>query len=135
MVGEPVVIAEASFLEGESSPAVLERFVSQSRNASAVSDAPPPTPEISLPLTTGRVRYSCLKEAAGEEALMQIQWGCGDGKTGGIGGGANRSAGRIGPIVVCVRKFEARSLVGGNKGAPRLQDVCGAVSRGQRASL
>src|ERR1017187_2755196 len=32
MVGEPVVIAEPSFLEGESSPAVLERFVSQSRN-------------------------------------------------------------------------------------------------------
>jgi hypothetical protein len=31
MVGEPVVIAEPSFLEGESSPAVLERFVSQSR--------------------------------------------------------------------------------------------------------
>ena len=32
MVGEPVVIAEPSFLEGELSPAVLERFVSQSRN-------------------------------------------------------------------------------------------------------
>ena len=28
----------------------------------------------------GRVRYSCLKEAAGEEALMQIQWCCGDEK-------------------------------------------------------
>src|SRR6266478_410306 len=50
------------------------------RNASAVSDAPRPTPEIYLPLTTGRVRYSCLKEAAGAEAFMQIQWGCGDEK-------------------------------------------------------
>jgi hypothetical protein len=39
MVGEPVVIAEPSFLEGESSPAVLERFVSQSRNVRAVSEA------------------------------------------------------------------------------------------------
>src|SRR5271165_6412571 len=27
----------------------------------------------------GRGRYSCLKEAAGEEALMQIQW-CGRGE-------------------------------------------------------
>src|SRR6202140_5464299 len=51
-----------------------------SRNASAVSDAPPPTPEIYLPLIMGRVRYSCLKEAAAEEAPMQIQWGCGDEK-------------------------------------------------------
>ena len=50
-----------------------------SRNASAVSDAPCPTPENSLPLL-GRVRYSCLKEAAGEESVMQIQWGCGDEK-------------------------------------------------------
>src|ERR1700739_2600436 len=48
-------------------------------NASAVSDAPCLTPEICLPLTTGRVRYSCLKEA-GEEESMQIQWGCGDEK-------------------------------------------------------
>ena len=54
-------------------------------NASAVSDAPRPTPEIYLPLITGRVRYSCLKEAAGEEAPMQIQWGCRDEK--GLGNG------------------------------------------------
>ena len=33
---------------------------------------------------------------------------------------------RIGWIVVCVRKFEARSLVRGNRGAPRLQAVEGA---------
>ena len=44
------------------------------RNASAVSDAPRSTSGIHLPLTTGRVRYSCLKEAAGEETSMQIQW-------------------------------------------------------------
>ena len=31
----------------------------------------------------GRVRYSCLKEAAGEEALMQIQWCCRDEKDSG----------------------------------------------------
>src|SRR5450631_580922 len=54
-----------------------------SRNASAVSDAPRPTPEIYLPLTTGRVRYSCLKEAAAEEASMQIQWCCRDEKDSG----------------------------------------------------
>jgi|CZKD01.1.fsa_nt_gi hypothetical protein len=30
-----------------------------------------------------RVRYSCLKEAAGEEASMQIQWCCGDEKDSG----------------------------------------------------
>jgi len=54
-------------------------------NASAVSDAPPATPEIYLPLIMGRVRYSCLKEAAGEEAPMQIQWGWGDEK--GLGNG------------------------------------------------
>jgi hypothetical protein len=32
---------------------------------------------------TGRVRYSCLKEAAGDERPMQIQWGCGDEKDSG----------------------------------------------------
>ena len=31
----------------------------------------------------GRVRYSCLKEAAGEEASMQIQWCCRDEKDSG----------------------------------------------------
>jgi hypothetical protein len=37
----------------------------------------------SVPLTTGRVRYSCLKEAGGEEAVMQIQWCFGDEKDSG----------------------------------------------------
>jgi hypothetical protein len=32
---------------------------------------------------------------------------------------------RIGWIVVCVRKFEVRNLVRGNKGAPRLRVVEG----------
>jgi hypothetical protein len=50
-------------------------------------------------------------------AVMRRTWGIGD--------GANRSAGRIGWIVVCVRKFEARSLVRGNKGAARPQVVEG----------
>ena len=74
-----VIIACIEQLHGDA----LFRMVGHrklSRNASAVSDAPRPTPEIYLLLTTGRVRYSCLKEAAGEEALMQIQWGCGDEK-------------------------------------------------------
>jgi hypothetical protein len=31
----------------------------------------------------GRVRYSCLKEAADKEAAMQIQWRCGDEKDSG----------------------------------------------------
>ena len=38
-------------------------------------------------------------------AVMRRSWG--------IEGGANRSPGRIGSIVVCVRKVEARSLVKG----------------------
>ena len=45
----------------------------------------------------------------------------------------NQSADRIGLIVVCVRKFEARSLVWGNKGAPRLQ-VMGSTE-GARSGL
>jgi hypothetical protein len=36
-----------------------------------------------LPTYYGRVRYSCLKEAAGEEASMQIQWCCRDEKDSG----------------------------------------------------
>jgi hypothetical protein len=56
---------------------------------------------------------------------MQIQ-SCGsDEKDLGNRGWSERSAGRIGWIVVCVRKFEARSLVRGNQGAPRLQVVEG----------
>jgi hypothetical protein len=39
--------------------------------------------------------------------------------------GANRSADRTASIVVCVRTFQARSLVWGNPGAPRLQVVEG----------
>ncbi len=46
-------------------------------------------------------------------AVMRKTWGMGD--------GANRSADRSGSIVVCVRKFQARSLVGGKQGAPGLQ--------------
>jgi len=42
-------------------------------------------------------------------------------KTRGVGDGSNRSAGGLGSIVVCERKLEARSLVWGNQGAPRLQ--------------
>jgi hypothetical protein len=45
----------------------------------------------------------------------------------GMGGGANQSAGRIGLVVVCVRKFETRletvGWFGGKKGAPRRQVV------------
>ena len=46
-------------------------------------------------------------------AVMRKTWGMGD--------GANWSAGRTGSIVVCERELEARSLVWGNQGAPRLQ--------------
>jgi len=49
-------------------------------------------------------------------------------KTLGIGDGANRSADGPGSIVVCVRKFQARSLVGNNESAPRLQ-VMGSTER------
>src|SRR5258708_40375148 len=41
-------------------------------NASAVSDAPRSEWQVDWELR-GRVRYSCLKEAAGEGAFMQIQ--------------------------------------------------------------
>ena len=82
-----------------------------SRNASAVSVAPRPTPGIYLPLTTGRVRYSCLKEAAGEETSMQIQWCRRDEKDSGNRWWSNRSAGRIGTIVSLRAKLEAGSLV------------------------
>ncbi len=49
------------------------------RNASAVSDAPDYRTQVGTPRCAGRVRYSCLKEAARGEALMQIQW-CWGGK-------------------------------------------------------
>jgi len=58
----------------------LARADQVTKNASAVSDAPRPTPETYLPLYGARVRYSCLKEAAGEEASIQIQWCCRDEK-------------------------------------------------------
>jgi len=41
----------------------------------------------------------------------------------GISGRANRSAVRIGSMVVCVRKFEARSLLRDDRGAPDPQVV------------
>src|SRR5450631_3284667 len=41
-------------------------------------------------------------------------------KTRGIGGGADQSTGRSASIVVCVREFQARSLVGNNESTPRL---------------
>jgi len=45
------------------------------RNASAVSDAPHSQRAVGSGGCAGRVRYSCLKEAARGEAFMQIQ-GC-----------------------------------------------------------
>ena len=51
-----------------------------SRNASAVSDAPHREWQVDFWRRAGRVRYSCLKEAAGEEASMQIQRCCRDEK-------------------------------------------------------
>jgi hypothetical protein len=42
-------------------------------NASAVSDAPRSEWQVDAGAVRGRVRYSCLKETAGKEALMQIQ--------------------------------------------------------------
>ena len=51
-----------------------EPTVTRSRNASAVSDAPHMEWQVDFWGRAGRVRYSCLKEAAGEEASMQIQW-------------------------------------------------------------
>ena len=97
----------------------------RSRNASAVSDAPHMEWQVDFWRCAGRIRYSCLKEAAGEGALCKFNLVAVMRRGWGIGGGANRSAGRIGWIVVCVRKFEARSLVSGTKGAPRLQVVEG----------
>jgi hypothetical protein len=58
--------------------AALKRTLS--RNASAVSDAPHMERQVDFWRRAGRVRYSCLKEAAGEESSMQIQWCCGDEK-------------------------------------------------------
>ena len=49
-------------------------------------------------------------------------------KTRGIGGGADQSTGRSASIGVCVRKFQARSLVGDKESAPRLQ-VMGSTER------
>jgi hypothetical protein len=50
------------------------------RNASAVSDAPHMEWQVDFWRRAGRVRYSCLKEAAGEEVFMQLQWCCCDAK-------------------------------------------------------
>jgi hypothetical protein len=50
-------------------------------NASAVSDAPHGKKAGRFgDVVRGRVRYSCLKEAARGEAIMQIEWCWGDEK-------------------------------------------------------
>ena len=49
-------------------------------------------------------------------------------KTRGISAGTDQSTGRSALIVVCVRKLQARSLVGDNESAPRLQ-VRGSTER------
>jgi hypothetical protein len=82
-----------------------------SRNASAVSDAPHMEWQVGFWGRAGRVRYSCLKEAAVRKRLCKFNGVVVMRKTRGIGGGANRSADRAGSIVVCVGKLEARSLV------------------------
>jgi hypothetical protein len=67
----------APFIGGEADPTLLdERSESWklSTNASAVSDAPDYRAQVGPPRCAGRVRYSCLREAARGEALMQIQW-------------------------------------------------------------
>jgi len=62
---------EAALLK---SPSDLSANRKRSRNVSAVSDAPHMEWQVDFWRRAGRVRYSCLKEAAGEEASMQIQW-------------------------------------------------------------
>src|SRR5580704_14755394 len=51
-----------------------------SPHASAVSDAPHSQRAVGSGSCAGRVRYSCLKEAARGKALMQIEWCWGDEK-------------------------------------------------------
>jgi hypothetical protein len=60
------------------------------RNASAVSDAPRSEWQVDAGAVRGRVRYSCLKEAAGKEAayansmlfaVMRKMWGIGGKRT------------------------------------------------------
>ena len=94
----------------------LQRFVSRSRNASAVSDAPRSEWQRDFGRRTGRIRYSCLKEASRGNCLCKFNGVAVMRKTLRIGGRANRSIDRIGSMVVCVRKFQARSLVWGNPG-------------------
>src|SRR5216684_7075913 len=70
-------------IRAESKPSLLDcglaptRLVTRSTNASAVSDAPRSGVAGRFGSGAGRVRYSCLKEAAGEGSIMQIQccWG------------------------------------------------------------
>ena len=67
----------APFIGGEADPTLLdERSESWklSTNASAESDEPDYRAQVAPPRCAGRVRYSCLREAARGEALMQIQW-------------------------------------------------------------
>jgi len=80
----------------------------------------------------GRVRYSCLKEAAGGGYLWKLNVVGVMRKASGRGSGIKKRAGRIGVVVVCVglgREFEARletgSWFGGKQGAPRWQVIRG----------
>ena len=82
----------------------------RSGNASAVSDAPPGEWQVDFGRRAGHVRYSCLKEAAVRKRLCKFNGVAVMRKTWGIGGGANRSADRIGSIVVWVRKFQASTV-------------------------
>lgn len=78
-----------------------------------------------------------MKEAAGRKRLCKFNGVGVMRKASGIGGGANRSAGGIGSIVVCVgleREFESRlerdRLFGGKKGVPH-QQVAGRTECGR----
>ena len=71
--------------------------------------------KIYLPLHMGRVRYSCLKEAADEEGLCEFNGVAVMRKTGGIGDAASRRAVGLGSIVFCERTLEARSLADGQR--------------------
>ena len=99
------------------------------RNASAVSDAPPPGLP-NQPATHYGARPIQLFEGSRPVGrhLCKFNGVSVMRKTRGIGGGADQSTGRSASIGVCVRKFQARSLVGDNESAPRLQ-VMGSTER------
>jgi hypothetical protein len=82
--------------------AALKRTLS--RNASAVWDAPHREWQVDFRRRAGRVRYSCLKEAAQvKKRLCSFNGVAVMRKTRGIGDGANQSANGLGSIVVCER--------------------------------